>query len=42
MTVWRDGAGALGGEAVDMTLRLDNAAALPTYPQPQQQQVLVA
>src|SRR6201998_658352 len=43
MTVWRDGAGgALGEEAVDMTLRLDNAAALPTYPQPQQQQVLVA
>src|SRR5438270_9839484 len=42
MTVWRDGAGTLGGEAVDMTLRLDNAAALPTYPQPQQQQVLVA
>ena len=42
MTVWRDAAGALGGEAVDMTLRLDNAAALPTYPQPQQQQVLVA
>lgn len=42
MMVWRDGAGALGGEAVDMTLRLDNAAALPTYPQPQQQQVLVA
>jgi hypothetical protein len=23
---------------VDMTLRLDNALALPTYPQPQQQQ----
>ena len=42
MMVWRDGAGALGGEAVDMTLRLDNAAALPTYPQPQQQQALVA
>ena len=42
MTVWRDGAGTLGGEAVDMTLRLDNAGALPTYPQPQQQQVLVA
>ena len=42
MMVWRDGAGALGGEAVDMTLRLDNAAALPTYPQPRQQQVLVA
>ena len=42
MTVWRDGAGALGGAAVDMTLRLDDAAELPTYPQPQQQQVLVA
>ena len=42
MTVWRDGAGTLGGAAVDMTLRLDNAAALPTYPQPHQQQVLVA
>jgi putative transposase len=42
MTVWCNGAGALGGEAVDMPLRLDNAAALPTYPQPQQQQVLVA
>jgi putative transposase len=43
MAVWRDGAsGARGGEAVDMTLRLDNADALPTYPQPQQQQSLVA
>lgn len=42
MTVWRDGAdGALGREAVDMTLRLDNAA-LRTYPQPQQPQILVA
>ena len=39
MAVWRDGvAAAPGTEAVDMTLRLDNAAALPTYPQPQQQQ----
>jgi putative transposase len=38
MAVWREGAtGALGGRAVDMTLRLDNASALPTYPQPQQQ-----
>jgi hypothetical protein len=38
MAVWRDGArGALGAEAVDMTLRLDNAGALPTSPQPQQQ-----
>jgi putative transposase len=43
MAVWRDGAGsALGAKAVDMTLRLDNAGALPTYPQPPQQQVLVA
>ena len=43
MAVWRDGLkGALGGRAVDMTLRLDNAGALPTYPQPHQQQVLVA
>jgi putative transposase len=39
MAVWRDGVtGALGNTAVDMTLRLDNAAALPTCPQPQQQQ----
>jgi hypothetical protein len=43
MAVWRAGAGgALEGEAVDMTLRLDNAGALPTYLQPQQQQALVA
>jgi hypothetical protein len=34
--VWRDGIiGALDGTTVDMTLRLDNARALPTYPQPQ-------
>lgn len=39
MAVWRDGmTGALGERAVDMTLRSDNASALPTYPQPQQQQ----
>ena len=39
MAVWRDGVtGALGDKAVDMTLRLDNAGALPTCPQPQQQQ----
>jgi len=39
MAVWRDGVtGALGERAVDMTLRLDNAGALPTYPQPRQQQ----
>ena len=43
MAVWRDGiTGALGEVAVDMTLRLDNANALPTSPQLQQQQVLVA
>ena len=44
MAVWREGVtGALGNTAVDMTLRLDNAAALPTCPQPpQQQQVHVA
>jgi putative transposase len=40
MAVWRDGVtGALNNTAVDMTLRLDNAHALPTCPQPQQQQV---
>src|SRR5438105_2066519 len=39
MAVWRDVVtGALGEKAVDMTLRLDNADALPTYPQPPQQQ----
>ena len=39
MAVWRTGiTDALEGKAVDMTLRLDNAGALPTYPQPQQQQ----
>jgi putative transposase len=39
MAVWRDGvASALGEKAVDMTLRLDNAHALPTCPQPLQQQ----
>jgi len=44
MAVWREGVtGALGDTAVDMTLRLDNAAALPTCRQPpQQQQVCVA
>jgi putative transposase len=36
MAVWREGVtGALGTEAVDM---MDNARALPTCPQPQQQQ----
>lgn len=38
MAVWRAGALAAGAMAVDMTLRLDNAGALPTCPQPQQQQ----
>jgi len=41
MVVWREGvSGALAGNAVDMTLRLDDAAASPTCPprQPQQQQ----
>ena len=43
MAVWREGVtGVLDDTAVDMTLRLDNAHALPTCPQPQQQQVLVA
>ena len=43
MAVWRDGViGELDQTAVDMTLRLDNAGALPTCPQPQQQQLLVA
>ena len=42
MAVWRDGiAGALGNTAVDMTLRLDNAGALPTCPQPPPQQKMV-
>jgi putative transposase len=41
MVVWRAGTGgALGAKAVDLTLRLDNADALPTGPQ--QQQALVA
>jgi hypothetical protein len=32
MAVWRDAVtGALGDTAVDMTLRLDNARALPAY-----------
>ena len=38
MNVWRDGLQRHEGptEAVDMTLRLDNANALPTYPQQRQ------
>jgi putative transposase len=46
MAVWRAGATGTIGQAVDMTLlvprSLDNAAALPTYPQPHQQQARVA
>lgn len=43
MAVWRDGVtGGLDGRAVDMTLRLDNADALPTCPQPQQPQMMTA
>ena len=43
MAVWRaEKIGALGQRAVDMTLRLDNACALPTCPQSQQQQELAA
>jgi len=40
IAVWRDGvSGGLPDTAVDMTLRLNNATASPTCPQPQQQQV---
>jgi putative transposase len=44
LAVWRAGtSGALAARAVDLTLRLDNAGALPTGPQPhKQQQALVA
>ena len=43
MAVWRESVtGCLGGKAVDMTLRLDNADALPTCPQPQQPQMMIA
>lgn len=47
MAVWRAGVtGVLGDRAVDMTLvlrtSLDNAGALPTSPQPPQQQALIA
>ena len=43
MSVWRLGTtGALDEKAVDMTLRLDNAGALPTCPQLQQQQASAA
>jgi len=43
MVVWREGTtGCIDGSAVDMTLRLDNAGALPTCPQPQQPQMMIA
>ena len=43
MVVWRDGVrGTLDGSAVDMTLRLDNADALATCPQPQQPKTMTA
>ncbi len=43
LAVWRDSVtGVLDGTAVDMTLRLDNAGALPTCPQPQQLQKMIA
>lgn len=43
MAVWREGvAGCLDGTAVDMTLRLDNAGALPTCPQPQLPKTMIA
>ena len=43
MAVWREGVtGCLDGTAVDMTLRLDNADAFPTCPQPQQPQIMIA
>jgi putative transposase len=43
MAAWRNGiTGGLLDTAVDMTLRLDNAGALPTCPQPQQQQQIAA
>ena len=39
MTVWRNGIEkAKAAEAVDMTLRLDNARALTTCPQQEQKQ----
>src|SRR5437879_2708804 len=43
MAVWRAGSGCgFDHTAVDMTLRLDNAHALPTCSQPQQQQQQLA
>jgi hypothetical protein len=41
LAVWRDGViGGLTDTAVDMMPRLDNADALPAYPQPPQQQLI--
>ncbi|MPZ31049.1 MAG: transposase [Rhodospirillales bacterium] len=41
--VWREGVtGTLDGTAVDMTLRLDNADALPAFSQPRQLQKMIA
>jgi putative transposase len=43
MAAWREGInGGLPETSVDMTLRLDNAKALPTCPQPQQQPQRIA
>ena len=43
MVVWRQGTtGCIDGSAVDMTLRLDNAGALPTCPQPQLPKTMIA
>ena len=43
MAVWREGVtGWFDSRAVDMALRLDNADALPTCPQPQQPQIKIA
>ena len=36
MAVWRAGMDKAAAKAVDMPLRLDNANALPTYPQQKQ------
>jgi putative transposase len=41
LTAWREGVtGTLGSRAVDLTLRLDDAIASPTGPQPQQPQTM--
>jgi hypothetical protein len=43
MAAWREGiSGGLPETAGDMTLRLDNAKALPACPPPQQQQQQIA